>query len=111
MPTTQTQLNDVLLTASIKVDKKQPKVSILAYTGGLMNVGGWGNVVIDLEGLELPAKVPLLADHDSSLSGVIGHGTCKVSNNQLFIEGKLVTSTDAAKTIVQVSSEGVDFQA
>ncbi|MEX0718639.1 MAG: hypothetical protein WD066_18745 [Planctomycetaceae bacterium] len=31
---------------------KLPTVSIVAYSGGLMNVPGWGSLVIDLAGLD-----------------------------------------------------------
>jgi hypothetical protein len=35
---------------------KPPSVSIVAYTGGLMSVPGWGPVVIDLAGLTIPSQ-------------------------------------------------------
>jgi hypothetical protein len=39
---------------------KPARVSIRAYSGGPMVVPHYGRVAIDLDGLELPAKVPLL---------------------------------------------------
>ncbi len=36
---------------------KLPKVSILAYTGGVMRVPPWGNVVMDLAGLDASGGV------------------------------------------------------
>jgi hypothetical protein len=35
---------------------KPPSVSIVAYTGGLMTVPGWGPVAIDLAGLDAGAE-------------------------------------------------------
>lgn len=54
---------------------KPPTVTILAYSGNLMNVPGWGPIVIDLAGLDLSAsQVGILADHDALLKGIVGHG-------------------------------------
>ena len=58
---------------------KQPRFEILAYTGGIMNIAGWGPVVIDLAGCSLPKTVPVLVDHDNSLKGVIGSGRPEIS--------------------------------
>lgn len=44
-------------------ERKKPRISVVAYTGGLMNVPGWGPVAIDLGGLDAAGQVPLLADH------------------------------------------------
>ncbi len=43
-------LDELLISAaSVEIVAKagSPKVSIVAYTGGLMNVGGWGPVALD----------------------------------------------------------------
>jgi len=37
-----------------------PRVSILAYTGGIMKVPGWGNTVIDLASLDATDGVAIL---------------------------------------------------
>lgn len=71
-------LQDLLLTgASVEISAaaKRPTINVLAYSGGLMNVPGWGPIVIDLSGLDLSSpQVSLLADHDASLNGIVGHG-------------------------------------
>jgi len=57
------------------VSGKPPGVSIVAYTGGLMTVPGWGPVVLDLAGLDAGVEqISLLADHDVTLDGIVGHG-------------------------------------
>ena len=47
--------------------KSKPRVNVLAYTGGVMTVHGWGDVAIDLKGLDASGQVPLLADHDARI--------------------------------------------
>jgi hypothetical protein len=61
--------------AGVGSPPSQPKASIVAYSGGLMRVPGWGLLAIDLAGLDLKAlQVAILSDHDASLGGVLGQG-------------------------------------
>ncbi len=60
--------HELLLAASdVRIEAaadKTPGVSIVAFTGGLMNVPGWGKLVIDLAGIDVSASqvsVPLVA--------------------------------------------------
>ena len=68
----------LLATDAVRIEAgadKTPAVNILAYTGGVMAVPGWGPLVIDLAGIDVSAsQVSILADHDATLSGVIGFG-------------------------------------
>jgi hypothetical protein len=53
---------------------RPPTISVVGYTGGMMRVPPFGDLVIDLAGLQLSGDpIPILADHDSSLRGIIGH--------------------------------------
>jgi hypothetical protein len=89
---------------------KQPKVSITAYTGGAMNVSNFGDIAIDLAGLDMPATVPLLADHSTTLASVAGSGSPRLQDSSLVIEGTL-TSTAAGQQIVALARDGVNLQA
>ncbi len=90
--------------------KGPPRVEIRAYGGDVMPIAGFGDVAIDLAGLKLPASIPLLADHDSSLRGVIGAGRPRVENGMLMVSGTLAPSSDAAKQIIELAKT-VEFQA
>ncbi len=104
----------LLPVASTRVEasakRKAPRVSILAYNGGIINVGGYGPVVIRLAGVELPPTVPLLADHENRLNAVIGSGRPEVCDGKLLIEGALA-NVDAAKQVIELARGGVDLQA
>lgn len=68
---------ELLLAASdVRIEAaadKTPTVNILAYTGGLMVVPGWGPLVIDLAGIDVSAsQVSILADHDASMRSIGG---------------------------------------
>jgi len=88
-----------------------PKISILAYAGGIMSVAGFGPLVIDLQGLTIPQKVSLLADHKEKLSAVIGQGRPQIIANQLFVEGVLAPEAPASQQILSLHASGVELQA
>lgn len=89
---------------------KPRKLLIVGYTGGKMRVRGYGEIAIDLAGLELPATIPVLADHDATLSGVIGPGKPSTDGRQLIVEAELA-DTPAAKTVLSIIESGVQLQA
>lgn len=108
---------DVLtLTAPVELQAAAPdgskpaRISILAYSGGQMNVVGYGTVAIELAGLAMPDVVPLLGDHDSTLNGAAGSGRPRIEGGRLFVEGTLAT-TVIAEHIKQLSRDGVPLQA
>ena len=51
-------MDDLLLEAAVDM-RKLPTVSILAYTGGIMKVPGWGNTVIDLANIDASGGVAI----------------------------------------------------
>ena len=96
--------NMLLTGASVEISAaaKTPTINVLAYSGGLMNVSGWGTVVIDLSGLDLSnPQVGILSDHDASLKGIVGHGQAVVRDGKLLVMGTLADATDAAKQIIR----------
>ena len=91
---------------------RAPRCSLVAYTGALMNVEGFGMVCIDLQGLDIPADgFPLLADHANTIDSLVGNGRGTVSNGQLLVEGQLVTTGEAAGQIVELAKSGVQLSA
>jgi len=92
-------------------EPKRPRISIVAYTGGVMRVPGWGDVAIDLAGLDASGQVPLLADHDARVGGVVGHGEANVVDGRLIVAGVMSGTGEAARQIVEMSAGGFSFQA
>ncbi len=95
--------------ASIQADKAR-KLSILGYSGGLMRVSGWGEICIDLAGMEIPGSVTVLADHANELGSVIGSATAKVNRGQLLFEATCADS-EAAGDVIRLLESGVQLQA
>jgi hypothetical protein len=90
-----------------------PKFKMVANTGRLMNLGGFGRmVVIDFMGLKIPNHpVPIRANHDSGQG--VGHTTKVevVEGRQLIAEGVISRDTEAAREIVSSASKGFPWQA
>ena len=106
--------NDIILTASgveVACGEKLPRLDIVAYNGGLMRVPGWGALAIDLAGLDLAGQVRVLADHDSSLDGILGHGTAETRDGRLRVSGAISATTDTARRVVELAQNGFEFQA
>jgi hypothetical protein len=89
----------------------RPKISVVAYTGRIMRVPGWGDIAIDLAGLEARGQVPLLADHDASVGSVVGHGEPAVSNGRLMVSGIVSGAGEPARHVVEMARGGFQFQA
>ena len=104
----------LLLTGAVNLAaarKGPPRISILAYSGAVMRVGGWGRVVVDLAGVSIPEQVPLLADHRAELSGIVGHARPTIAAGRLLAEGTVSESTEAARQVVALAKEGFAWQA
>ncbi len=110
-----TTIENIMLAASaVEIEagaQKQPAISILGYGGGIMRVGTWGDLCIDLTGLEAGGQIPILADHDPRLSGIVGHGTAQVRDGKLYVAGAITDTTDAAKQVVDLARSGFAFGA
>jgi len=97
--------------AAVKPDDATKAVSILAYNGAVMVVGGWGPVVIDLAGLQIPQQVPLLADHQNTIDAVAGHGVAKIIEGSLRIDGRLIVKSEAGQKLIELARGGLELQA
>lgn len=92
-------------------DSKPVPISVTAYSGGILKLSGWGNVVVPLNGMEIPATVPVLAAHGAALADVLGNGTPTVKNNTLYMAGALSPASPVAMQIVAMARSGVQWQA
>ena len=105
---------DILLTVSgveLACSGKQPRIAITAYSGAAMRVPGWGVIVLDLAGLDLAGRVPILCDHDASLDGILGQGSAEVKDGKLFVSGAILPASDKARRVVELAQGGFLFEA
>lgn len=92
--------------------KKLPTVRMVAYTGGPMRVSGWGPnpLIIALDGLAIPANVPLRFAHDGY--ELVGHSeNIRVEGTKLLLDGVISFETARAKSIVTSAANGFPWQA
>jgi len=76
-----------------------------------MRVPGWGDIALDLAGLDASGQIPLLADHDARVSEVVGHGEARVADGRLIVASVMSSAGEAARQIVEMTAAGFAFQA
>jgi len=92
---------------------KLPRIEIEAYGGGVMNVGWWGPVVIDLAGMQAQSAVPILYAHGTySVDNILGQ-TSAVANDgkTLAASGEMMAESEIARNVQALSGIGFKFQA
>ena len=92
---------------------KLPRIEIEAYGGGIMNVGYWGPVVIDLAGMQASDAVPILYAHSTySVDNILGQSD-KVTNDgkALSIAGDMMSDSATARNVKTLAGNGFKFQA
>jgi hypothetical protein len=102
---------EVSIQAAADGQAKTPRVSILAYTGGTMNISGFGPVAVDLVGANIGGDIPLLADHQGTLDNIAGQGQATIRNQQLYVEGVLTDATTAGQKVLALARSGITLQA
>lgn len=75
-----------------------------------MSVPGFGQVVIDLAGLDISRRVTILDAHGNNLNAVLGSGKAEVVKGQLEVIAQLA-DTDAAASVLELLDVGVALQA
>jgi len=114
VPETLIVASAVDLVEAAAADGKHPRVSILAYSGGLTgSISGRGRMLFDLGGMTPAAdSIPLLSDHDNTLKGIVGQGTARVvAGRELHVDGYLDMTTEAGARIIALARGGFVFQA
>lgn len=103
----------VTITAEQAPDGESPKLptySMVVYTGGVMSVGYYGRVVVDLMGLKIPnADMPALRDHNTSLE--VGHGKARIENGVVLANGVISGTGEHVVTMVKNQKNGMPYQA
>ncbi len=91
---------------------KLRRFSMVGYTGGKMDLGGWAYpVVVDLAGLSAGRKSrPIFLEHNRR--DRVGHtDTIQVDDGKLHVGGLISSTSTAAAEVVQDSDNGFPWQA
>jgi hypothetical protein len=70
-----------------------------------------GDVVVDLAGMEIPASIPLLSDHENARGSIIGQATASHDGKALTASGFLTAATAAGQELIALAKDGIRFQA
>lgn len=89
------------------------KFSIRAYTGSAIRQG-WSRepIVIDLAGMKLRQRLPIVLGHDYGLGSILGQTTgVRAEGGELIVEGEVLASTDSAGRVMELADKGYEWQA
>ena len=102
----------ITVEAAVDDEEERPaQVHIVAYNGGLIRVADVGRVVIDVDGVEFPDRIPLLADHVNRLDAVLGSGEASRDEGRLIVDGTLSRTSSLARKVIDLARDGVPLQA
>jgi len=93
-----------------KADAAGKKVSLLAYSGGLMRVSGIGLCALDLSGLEIGDQTKILCDHDETIGGIAGYGKARLKDGKLYLDGTILETTENGKKIIELIDSGIELE-
>ena len=94
-------------------EAKLPTIEIKAYNGGIMTVGYYGPVVIDLAGLTASDSVPILYHHETySVENILGQTTAIANDGKtLGMSGTVMADSQTAGSVKTLAANGFKFQA
>ena len=106
---------ELVLTAQlgIRAAGSGRRFSILAYSGGLMKIGGWDRpIAVDLSAMQSPVTVPIVIDHEITTDATIGQ-TDKITNNgrTLVLAGPVTGSSQRVQNVLNAHDAGQTWQA
>lgn len=105
--------NQLDMAAAVTVEAAQgklPSFSGMAYDGQVMDVPGFGPVVVDLSAIKMAASINLVADHSSATGNFIGNITATVNNHQLYISGTVTGASEKVREVVMAARNGHRWQ-
>jgi hypothetical protein len=94
-------------------ERKYVRFSIEAYTGSTIRQA-WSRepVVIDLAGMDVKQKLPIVMGHDYSLESILGQtDAVRVEGGRLFVEGEILASGEIAEKVIELAKAGYEWQA
>lgn len=84
------------------------RFTALAYTGSVVD-RAYGKFVIDMSGIQMKDKIPMLVDHDGTKRA--GYADKRmITDKGLEIEGSLSKSTEAGREVAALAKEGFPWE-
>jgi hypothetical protein len=92
---------------------KPKRFSIIAYSGGLLNVDGFPfPVVVDLTGLVIDHNIPILVDHTKSVEATLGLTDSIVNDGKsLVLSGAITGQSSLCQQVMAQAAAGHTWQA
>jgi hypothetical protein len=82
----------------------------VAYSGQPMQLGAYGETVVNVAGMELPDRVSLLLDHTNEVSAVAGSARPYIEGGKLLIDGIIARGTPAGDQVIALAAAETPLQ-
>jgi hypothetical protein len=95
-------------------EDKLPTIKARLYNGGVISVGYWGPVAIDIANLKFSENAPILYSHNRyDVAAVLGQSTeiTRPDNKRIDAVGNIMASSATAKSVLDLARNGFKFQA
>lgn len=90
---------------------KLPRITMDAYNGGKMHVRYWGDIVVDLAGMQTSDVVPILYAHSTySIDDIVGQTDKINADKTLTATGSVMGSSETVKSMLGLAKNGFKFQ-
>lgn len=97
--------------AASEGEGKERLLQMEAYSGGIIKDHfWWGDLAIDVSGMKMSGKIPILVDHDTSRKVGFGKFTADEKCKVVPTESKFL-DTEHAKEFISLSDQGFPYQA
>lgn len=84
-------------------ERRVTRVSGVAYSGGVISQP-FGNVIIDVSGIDCAPQVPLMNSHSNTVFDRLGEVRARVDNGSLLVEGEITSTGENASYIIENGS-------
>jgi len=89
-------------------DARLPRFKMVAYNGRQMNLGYYGSVIVDLDGVTFANPIRAFKDHDPGQ--IVGHGDGRRQGQRIIAEGVISGTGPAAQEVVSTAKNGFPWQ-
>lgn len=91
-------------------EEEAKKFMVTAYTGKLIDLGWYGKLIFDVDGMSAKEKFPVLREHERDRVVGIGAKAWNDGKN-FFIGGDFMTSTRDGREVRDLATQGFPWQA
>ena len=90
---------------------KLPSGKMNVYSGGMIEVGYWGPVVVDQKGMTANNATPIVYGHNTyDIDAILGQTESVKLGKTITAEGVIMSGSDTTEKVIALAKKGYKFQ-